>query len=267
MARLTSVFDCMNPQHRNTQEDAHNTYSPLIEYPGHRFTVYQLFDGHGGRGTVDFVSHALACNILQFLERPDSQNDIARVLRSAFLLTDIQCRSYVKDASGATAISCVLHSQLPTPEDERTYHRLYCANAGDSRVVLCQNGSALRLSYDHKPEDWMEQQRIAKLGGFSMRKRVLGVLAVSRSFGDQAFKKFVTAEPHIFVVDITEKDQFMILGCDGVFDVMSDEETVALVKEISTSKNNSELDAAKIIAREAVRRGSTDNVTAMVVYF
>jgi protein phosphatase PTC1 len=42
---------------------------------------------------------------------------------------------------------------------------LYTANVGDARIVLCRNGKALRLSYDHKGSDENEGKRVANAGG------------------------------------------------------------------------------------------------------
>lgn len=67
----------------------------------------------------------------------------------------------------------------------------------NSRAVLCRGGKAQRLTYDHKAEDRAEQERVEAAGGFVMRNRVLGILAVSRSFGNQGMKEFVTSVPHV----------------------------------------------------------------------
>ena len=66
-----------------------------------------------------------------------------------------------------------------------------------SRAVLSRGGKAERLSYDHKAEDAPEQERVERAGGFVLRNRVLGILAVSRSFGNQGMKEFVISEPFI----------------------------------------------------------------------
>ncbi|CAN0367794.1 unnamed protein product, partial [Discosporangium mesarthrocarpum] len=66
-----------------------------------------------------------------------------------------------------------------------------------SRAVLCQGSEAIRLTYDHKAEDEGEKKRVEDAGGFVLRNRVLGILAVSRSFGDHGMKEFVTAVPHV----------------------------------------------------------------------
>lgn len=63
--------------------------------------------------------------------------------------------------------------------------------------MLCRAGRAERLTYDHKAEDEAEQERVEAAGGFVMRNRVLGILAVSRSFGNQGMKEFITAEPYV----------------------------------------------------------------------
>jgi len=126
--------------------------------------------------------------------------------------------------SGATAVSVLLHSES-SELDRRLKRTLYVANVGDARAVLVSSRKpnagdasteanesgfvATRLTFDHKAEDPTEQQRIKAAGtayvqllrltvtsalwtgGFCTRNRVLGILAVSRSFGDHGMKDFV----------------------------------------------------------------------------
>ena len=47
-----------------------------------------------------------------------------------------------------------------------TEDTLWCANAGDSRAVVCRDGVAIPLSFDHKPNSEIESTRITKAGGF-----------------------------------------------------------------------------------------------------
>ena len=65
---------------------------------------------------------------------------------------------------------------------------IICANAGDSRTVLCKSGTAVELSQDHKPDDPSERSRIYKAGGFVEDGRVNGMLALSRALGDFEYK-------------------------------------------------------------------------------
>lgn len=94
---------------------------------------------------------------------------------------------------------------------------LYTANVGDARVILCRNGKALRLSYDHKGSDENEGRRIANAGGLILNNRVNGVLAVTRALGDSYIKDLVTGHPYTTETVIQpDLDEFVILACDGV---------------------------------------------------
>lgn len=94
---------------------------------------------------------------------------------------------------------------------------LYTANVGDARIVLCRNGKALRLSYDHKGSDENEKKRIVNAGGKVDNHRVGGVLAVSRALGDHYMKNFVTGHPYTTETVIQhDLDEFIIIACDGV---------------------------------------------------
>lgn len=81
-------------------------------------------------------------------------------------------------SSGCTAVVALLAG-----------NELYVANAGDSRCVVCRNGTAMDMSLDHKPEDTEELERIQKAGGrVTMDGRVNGGLNLSRAIGDHAYK-------------------------------------------------------------------------------
>jgi serine/threonine protein phosphatase PrpC len=141
---------------------------------------------------------------------------------------------------------------------------LITANVGDSRVVLSHGGKVTRLSHDHRINDPLEVARIERSGGFLYRNRVLGVLALTRSLGDHVLKQFVIAHPHVRQesIDLSTKNSFLILACDGLFDVMKDQEAADLVQQFQGDK----ADVACHLVEEALRRGTTDNVSAIVVW-
>lgn len=109
-------------------------------------------------------------------------------------------------------------STLPKLQEPASRQRvLYTANVGDARIVLCRNGKALRLSYDHKGSDENEGKRIANAGGLILNNRVNGVLAVTRALGDAYLKDLVTGHPYTTETVIQpDQDEFLILACDGV---------------------------------------------------
>lgn len=72
--------------------------------------------------------------------------------------------------------------------------------SGDSRCVVCRNGKALDMSFDHKPEDQIEFDRIKKAGGrVTLDGRVNGGLNLSRAIGDHGYKAVITI---VFIFDV-----------------------------------------------------------------
>ncbi|KAH8178630.1 protein phosphatase 2C domain-containing protein [Sarocladium implicatum] len=140
---------------------------------------------------------------------------------------------------------------------------LYTANVGDARIVLCRSGKALRLSYDHKGSDENEGKRITSAGGLILNNRVNGVLAVTRALGDTYMKDLVTGHPYTTETVIQpDSDEFMIIACDGLWDVCSDQEAVDLVRNVSDPAV-----ASRQLVSSALDRFSTDNLSCMVVRF
>jgi len=143
------------------------------------------------------------------------------------------------------------------------WYVLYVANVGDSRAVLCCDGIAVDMSHDHKPIRDDEKRRIEALGGrivFHGTWRVEGVLAVSRAFGDRRLKKYVSAQPEIMTRRLMPSDRWLILASDGVWDAFSSQVACDIVNSANTSD-----EAANRLTMSAYKRGSTDNITSLVV--
>ncbi|RHZ68057.1 hypothetical protein CDV55_105654 [Aspergillus turcosus] len=155
-------------------------------------------------------------------------------------------------------------SVLPKLQEKAARQRvLYTANVGDARIILCRNGKALRLSYDHKGSDENEGKRIANAGGLILNNRVNGVLAVTRALGDAYLKDLVTGHPYTTETVIQpDQDEFIILACDGLWDVCSDQEAVDLIRNIQDAQ-----EASKMLVDHALARFSTDNLSCMVIRF
>jgi serine/threonine protein phosphatase PrpC len=276
--RLACAHEEMNPRRRNTMEDVHRIIPSLPGAP--EYAYFGVYDGHGGRQIVDFLEEGLETNVSNELQQPDDAGILDRLTR-AFLITDMHSRRLNITTSGATAVCALLKKDFSEDgSGEVVGKMLYVANVGDSRAVIVMSDSggggsgykALRLSYDHRAEDEGEQRRIKDAGGFITKARVLGILAVSRSFGDHGMKDFVTADPYVTATDLLacapdgSKDcPFLILACDGVWDVLSDQEAADLVLLKFKEKGPFE-GAAKLLVDTAIEKGSADNVTAIVVF-
>ena len=189
-----SFAEDMNARYRSTMEDA----CVVIDgFGGDAGTGYfAIMDGHGGRNVAEFLRLHLHVSIDREL-RIKGDRSIEECFKSAFLITDAEASVTGEQASGSTAVVCIVRRQ-----GAKRY--VYTANCGDARAVLCHAGTAVRLSLDHKATDAVEKARIEAAGGFVLRKRVMGVLAVARSFGDFILKKFVSAEPYTSTTKLDE---------------------------------------------------------------
>ncbi|CAM9875621.1 unnamed protein product, partial [Scytosiphon promiscuus] len=253
--RCVSCADEMNPSWRNSMEDAHEMVAHFDGDPSMSF--FAVYDGHGGRGTVDFVSSRLE-EILAEELKADNTTSIQERITRAYGLTDCLSKEASVLTSGATAVTCLLKEK----DGKVTIH---AANIGDSRAVLARGGKAERLTYDHKADDESEKERVSAAGGFVLRNRVLGILAVSRSFGNQGMKELVTAVPYVSETSLSPDCSFLILACDGVWDVFSDDDAVSYVTDAMERMDEAKI--ASALLSESLARGSTDNITVVIVFF
>ena len=132
------------------------------------------------------------------------------------------------DAKGCTANVCLVRDGV-----------LYCANAGDSRAVLCRGGVAEEMSHDHKPEDKTERDRIYKAGSTVTEGRVDGNLNLSRSIGDLKHKQVaslppaeqpITCVPDVKTRTLSPDDEFLVIACDGIWEQKSSQDIVDFVR-------------------------------------
>jgi protein phosphatase PTC2/3 len=158
--------------------------------------------------------------------------------------------------------------------------RLYIAHVGDCRAVLSHRGHAVDLTLDHKPSTRPDEvARIAAAGGWTHNGRLHGVLAVSRAFGDAEHKNLkerfwecnfkadpLIAEPDIRIHTIRPRDEFVVLACDGVYDVMSSQMVVNFVRRKLRAHRDVQRAAEQLVAK-AISLSSVDNCSAFVVAF
>ncbi|KAH9727151.1 putative protein phosphatase 2C 11 [Citrus sinensis] len=218
-----------------------------------KVAFFGVYDGHGGSRTSEYLRNHLFKNLSS---HPDFIEDTKTAIVEVFRKTDENYLSEEKGQqgdAGSTASTAVLLGD-----------RLVVANVGDSRVVASRAGSAIPLSVDHKPDRSDERQRIEDAGGFVIWAgtwRVGGVLPVSRAFGDKLLKQYVVAEPEIQEEEIDGID-FIIVASDGLWNVISNEEAVAMVEHITDAEA-----ASRKLITDAYARGSSDNITCVVVRF
>eukprot|EP00698_Gefionella_okellyi_P004608 TRINITY_DN14213_c0_g1_i1.p1 TRINITY_DN14213_c0_g1~~TRINITY_DN14213_c0_g1_i1.p1 ORF type:complete len:365 (-),score=40.93 TRINITY_DN14213_c0_g1_i1:19-1056(-) len=246
---------------RDNMEDAHSVHN--LKGPQ---AFVGVFDGHGGKLCANFAAQKLH-QVLFTDQLFASERDSA--CKSAFLKLDDEwlklARSHNLD-DGATAITAVFDLQTCV---------LNVACAGDSRAVLCRNGTAVQLSVDHKPDLPAEAERVTKAGGQVRPAQISGVevgparvwpggLAVSRALGDASFKSpkaLVSAEPDVTSTVLDPlNDQYVILACDGLWDILSSQDACNIARRYESPQQ-----AADELVKAAFEGGSTDNISVVVV--
>jgi serine/threonine protein phosphatase PrpC len=246
--------------------------------------LFAVFDGHGGSEAAKFCAQHLPGVIMRggYLANPRD------VLRSSFEQLD---RMLIKEGQkmgsgqydhvGCTAVMSFINDR-----------KIIVANVGDSRAVLSRNGRAVNLSQDHKPNLPKEAARIRKAGGRVTEQRfgshivhrVNGDLALSRSLGDLAYKKnrkfgvaeqLVSCVPDVEICRRDPGDKFMIIACDGVWDVLSSQEAVDRVRRELVSIRRGALQPGDVVekilheclASDPSQVVGTDNMTMILIVF
>lgn len=208
---------------RISMEDAH---THLLAVPDDNTAAFfAVYDGHGGSKVSQYAGMHL--HKLIVTSSAYAEGKIEEGIKEGFLAIDDKMKSddeMKDDVSGATAVIVIIKD-----------NKLFCGNVGDSRAVACVSGHARPLSFDHKPANDDESKRISAAGGWVEFNRVNGNLALSRALGDFAFKcneeksakeQIVTAYPDVTVEELTPDHEFVVLACDGIWDVMSNQEVV-----------------------------------------
>ncbi len=214
--------------------------------------LFGVFDGHGGCGCSEFANKHIVGALYREWYNQDASP--ASALMAAFESID---RAFLTTAprseeSGATALVTLIAGG-----------RLYVANAGDCRAVLGGiDGSATTLSRDHVATDAAEAARVAARGGTVINGRVCGRLLVSRALGDRPIKQFVAPTPEVTETTLTPQHDFIILASDGLWDVVSAQYAVELVRSTVRVADM----AAKRLALKAIELGSDDNISVIVAF-
>ncbi|XP_062096983.1 protein kinase and PP2C-like domain-containing protein [Humulus lupulus] len=248
---------------RESMEDTHFLMPHMCNEP--EIHVFGIFDGHRGAAAAEFAVRALP-GFLQSLGSISSSP--ADALKEAFVNADLAFRneldSYCKSKRasqkdwhpGCTAVAALI-----------VRNKLFVANAGDCRTILCRSGHPINLSRDHVASCPEERERVVKAGG-QVKWQVdtwrvgAAALQVTRSIGDDDLKPAVTAEPEISETILSADDEYLVMASDGLWDVVSNTEVVSIIRDTVKEPGM----CSKRLATEAAERGSKDNITVIVIF-
>jgi protein phosphatase 1L len=236
---------------RPGMEDAH----AIRDLPEKNFFSAEVFDGHLGCNAAHIASEVLTPYYLGIrsscLELTEICKVDAQLLREAYLWTD----SFI-DAQGllcgTAAATLYLWGEC-----------FLAANVGDVAIVIGTAEGIRILTIEHKPYLTEELTRIEAAGGKVLLMdipRVQGELAMSRALGDSHLKPYIIAEPRIVEGILGRENDFAIIACDGLWNVLSPEEAIAIVRNLGNAHI-----AAPLLCRTALEKWSTDNITVIVL--
>lgn len=264
---------------RMSMEDAH--LSELDIAPG--ISLFCVFDGHGGPEVAKFCAEYFGKHLLD--NENFKQANYQKALEENFLKMDeilmssegpelLKPFKTEKEIPNSFA-GCTANVVLFTED------KYYIANAGDARAVMfSKKDEVLALSTDHKPEDPKELERIEAAGGYVSDGRVNDNLNLTRAIGDLEYKKnhnltpqeqIISGFPDVEIRDYTTDDNFILIGCDGIWETMSTKDICEYARDqinakVELSKIVEEI-LDKVIAKETIEGFGCDNMSLILVKF
>ena len=263
---------------RKRMEDAHIT--EISQGKSSELDVFGVFDGHGGKEISQFVTHHFTKELIvnknylkgdlqsaikdtfikmdEIMQTNEGKEEIKQYARKSKEEDDLQSKDEPQNSQMAM-LAQLVGQKDPESDDiamrtgctgcvcviDEMYKKMYFANAGDSRVVLCKNGNAIAMSTDHKPELESEKDRIYKADGWITDGRVKGNLNLTRGLGDLDYKQnkklkpeeqMITSNPDIKIEDFSNDVDFIIIGCDGIWDCLTNQQACDFVKNRLNNK-------------------------------
>ena len=285
-----SVFSTSLKGKRQNNEDFHDI---IINLDGSNnllepVNYYAVYDGHGGKFVSNFL-HNVMPNIFTS-KKPTSiyPLKIKTIEKIYTKLQDMLKTQYTKYSTQAGS-TCLIAVQNKIKD----INYLTVMNTGDSRCILCRYDNGVNhsrdITKDHKPNSYEEKHRITSQGGnltFDGVDWRINDLSVSRAFGDIT-ATHVTNTPDIYKIKLSLKeknsknyvyDKFFVLACDGLWDVLTSQDVVNFILErcytiisitngnILDKRNSKMPDIAKELGKYAILKGSTDNITIVIVF-
>lgn len=257
---------------RDSMEDEHIRVDDLSAHLGSEYCTpsafYAVFDGHGGPEAAAYIKRNAMKLFFEDTVLPETPSiddvflkELESYHRKAFLLADqaLAGDCSVSNSCGTTVLTALILGR-----------HLWVANVGDCRAVLCRKGDAVEMSQDHRLSFLPERRRVEDLGGWFNDGYLYDSLSVTRALGDWGLKlprgsaSPLIADPDVRQVMLTEEDEFLIIGCDGIWDVMRSQYAVKLVRQ-GLRRHGDPHQCARELVKEALRLNTTDNLTVVVI--
>lgn len=253
------IFDNINQQHQDYNKGFYAS----------------IFDGHGGDKIAKLLKNKYKLyDYFLHINSTKKLNNTKEFNTYIVKLFELIQNKLINDEVAANKMGSTCLITLLYEKNNDNYLKII--NLGDCRSIFCNNYNiAIPLSKDHKPAQFEEKKRIEKEGGTIIYEigddpRISG-LSVSRCFGDLDCK-YISQVPDVFDYKL-HNIKFIIMACDGVWDVLSNQDVVdfvcyelcnqKLTKNLATKNNNN---IAYLLGLYALDKGSTDNLSIIIIF-
>lgn len=291
MIRTIDLHKTTQQGYREANEDVEK-YNMNLNFNGYSknnlFGAIDFFvvcDGHGGDQVSKFVAPELEKYFMKRgLKYPLSDSYIARIYEGIQQKLKNHPRKIAAEC-GSTALVMVRFLDIEKKETVQVI------NLGDCRAVLSRRGLAIPLSKDHKPIWSDEKKRIYRVNQkYNRNEQIyfdqgdwrIGRLSVSKSFGDLDDCPYVSHIPESFHYHLQNDDEFIIIACDGLWDVLQNHEVVNFIRDhydnnfieyynmphkYPTREILQTNNIARKLASYAIAKGSGDNISILIIFF
>ncbi|CAF4175937.1 unnamed protein product, partial [Rotaria sp. Silwood2] len=257
---------------RISNEDFHKHLVPIDNHSWKLWSYFAIFDGHNGIDTAKNAANLLDKYLIDALNQTEinsneesiylsqiNKNQFNYIIKKTFFQLDKMLANLVNDRSGSVCITCLIGPKY-----------IYLINVGDSRAIIISNdGQVLAYTKDHKPDVVQEQERIHRAGGRITQyendvARIEDKLAVSRTFGDYLLdKRLIPALPDTIQYPKNPLAAFVILACDGIWDVMTNEQVALFVSQ--KASNTSLENIASQLLDQCLKLKTSDNMSIYII--
>jgi len=252
---------------RDQNEDKHSIILNITSKNKNikNINYFAVYDGHGGPQISTYLEQNIHKYFLNTeVSYPLSHKYVNKIYEH---ITSCLKKSNMANNCGST---CLIVIQFKY----NSSNYINVINTGDSRCIMCRDNFGLPLTKDHKPNWPEERSRISKLGGkivFDGYDWRINDLSVSRAIGDLDAAPNVTWTPDLFRYRLDKDDKFLVLACDGLWDVLSNSDVVNFIlnncyDETTKVRINKNINIAKKLAEYAINKGSNDNITIVVIF-
>jgi len=303
---FTVTWACSEMQGwRDNMEDAHIALTVVkkpedgeVEVPDNNMMLFAVFDGHGGSAVSQLCARWMPTRVAELMGSPDLKEKITQMhVEMDKQLRKVGQDKAVKHPPQQTKVAKCFPLLAAHPFEPNSFsytgctavsayivgNKVYVANVGDSRTLLCRNGKCVELSQDHKPNNPEEKRRIEAAGG---RVQVIGPCArvdlglnLSRALGDFAYKNPAAAVedqkicviPDILEADLKPGDEFLVVACDGIFELFENQQVIDFVRPRLADHGSPEKAVRELLSAacspdpQSTQGLGMDNETAIIV--